>query len=88
MLKGCQREMIVLQTTDSTVFENAYFVLRRESASMPHGDMLAEANRIVGAGSNYLARRRRRVPRGLLLFLGGALAGAAVFGLIMLIVGG
>jgi len=86
MLKGCQREMIVLQTQDSALFEHAYFILRRERLSAPPADMLAEANRIIGAGSGYLARRRRKW-RGTVLFAGGFLLGAGVFLLIKTLIG-
>ncbi len=77
MLKGCQREMIVLQTQDSIFFESAYLVLRKEKRAVPKTDLLAEANRIVGAGNDYW-RRGRRVPWRTLLFFGGMLAGVAL----------
>ena len=86
MLRGCQKQMIVLQTQDSALFEHAYFILRREKPTLPHGDMLAEANRIIGAGSGYLTRRRRR-GRGMLLFCGGFLLGAGVFLLLRALIG-
>ena len=77
MLKGCQREMIVLQTQDSVLFESAYFVLRKEKRAVPKTDLLAEANRIIGAGNDYLGKRRT-APRRLLLFAAGLLAGMAI----------
>ena len=77
MLKGCQREMIVLQTQDSVLFESAYFVLRKEKRAVPKTDLLAEANRIIGAGNEYL-RGGRRAPWRLLLFAGGVLAGVTI----------
>ena len=77
MIKGCQREMVVLQTKGSPLFESAYFVLRRGRAgAAPARDMLAEANRLLQSGGEYLARRRGR--RGLLLFLLGCGCGAAL----------
>ncbi len=85
MLKGCQREMIVLQTADSAIFENAYFVLRRACGAPPKTDMLAEANRIIGMGSEYVTRRRPW--RGVLLFLSGAAVGIGLFLLIRLFMG-
>ena len=61
MIKGCQREMVVLQTRESPLFESAYFVLRRGRASVaPARDMLAEADRLLASGGEYLARRQRR----------------------------
>ena len=79
MLKGCQREMIVLQTQESPLFESAYFVLRRGRADARSEEMLAEADRLVGAGRDYLARRRE--PRRLLPFLLGFLAGSGLVAL-------
>lgn len=76
MLKGCQREMIVLQTQDSVFFESAYFVLRKEKRAVPKTDLLAEANRIIGAGNEYW-RGGRKVPWRFLLFAGGMLVGVA-----------
>lgn len=84
MLKGCQREMIVLQTQESPLFESAYFVLRRGRADARSEEMLAEADRLVGAGRGYLSRRRggRRVLPFLLGFSVGsgltALVGAII----------
>ena len=77
MLKGCQREMIVLQTQDSVLFESAYFVLRKEKRAVPKADLLAEANRIIGAGNEYM-RGGRKIPRRLLLFVGGLLVGIGI----------
>lgn len=86
MLKGCQREMIVLHTTDSPLFEDAYFVLRPEKMRAPHGDMLAEANRIIENGSGYLSKRLS--GRGKVLsFAGGVLLGVGIFFLLRLLFG-
>ena len=74
MLKGCQKEMIVLQTQDSRFFESAYFVLRKEKRAAPKADLLAEANRIIGTGNEYW-RARRRLPRGAVWFALGTLSG-------------
>ena len=84
MLRGCQREMIVLQTRESPLFESAYFVVRRGAARLPHeGEMLAEASRIIGEGSAYFARRRGRARlRDLLI---GGLFGVAFSGLLFLL---
>ena len=80
MLKGCQREMIVLQTVESPLFESAYFVLRRKRATARSEEMLAEAERLVGAGRDYLSRRRG--GRRLLPFLLGFLTGGGLLALV------
>ena len=62
MLRGSQKRMIVVRTRDSRVFEEAYFVMRREAAGSGVGnrdddelDMLWEANRIL---ENSLAKAK------------------------------
>ena len=49
MLKGAQKRMIVIRTRDSRLFEEAYFVMRRDlpDSDTRRSDMLWEANRIV-----------------------------------------
>ena len=74
MLKGCQRELIVLQTQKSALFESAYFVLRRECRGEEKEDLLSEANRIIGEGSEYFKRRRARGGKRR-CFVGGAAVG-------------
>ena len=59
MIRGCQREMIVLQTKESALFESAYFVLRRGRNTSQRGDMLAESNRIIGEGREYMRKRKK-----------------------------
>ena len=77
MVRGYQREMIMLQVEESEVFESAWLVLRRERARISEGDMLAEANRIIGLGTRE-ARKPRR-GRVWLPFLLGACCGALIF---------
>lgn len=60
MLKGCQRDLIVLHTTDSPLFEDAFFVLRTMSAPPNDTDMLAEAGRIISSGDTFFKRRKRK----------------------------
>lgn len=48
MIRGAQKKMIVIRTHDSRVFEEAYFVIRRDTdAATGDGDMLSEADRII-----------------------------------------
>lgn len=86
MIKGCQREMIVLQTKGSALFESAYFVLRRDHGRIPSGDMLAESNRIIGDGRDYMQKRRKRGVFLPLLcgFLSGCVSGAVIAAIILL----
>ncbi|MBE6594453.1 MAG: hypothetical protein E7644_01505 [Ruminococcaceae bacterium] len=84
MLRGCQREMIVLQTRDSALFESAWFVLRQEKPCAGEVDMLAEAERIVSEGARP-DRRRRRLGGSMGAFLLGLFCGGAFFAIIWLL---
>ena len=58
MIKGAQKKMIVVKTGDSRLFEEAYFVLRRD-ADERNGDMVAEADRIISLCGGKRGKRRR-----------------------------
>ena len=77
MLRGCQKEMIMLKTAESRLFERAFFVLRRGGeAAAGNDDMLAEATRLLSLAEG--AKPRRRWGRGF-LFAAGLLCGIAIF---------
>lgn len=81
MIKGAQKQMIVIRTGDSRYFDEAYFVLRREIKAHrgSRNDMLTEANRIIEEHDlDPHAHKKRRVPRGAIFFLLGILCGGAV----------
>lgn len=58
MLKGAQKNMVVVKTADSVLFEEAYFVMRRE-AYAEKIDLLAEANRIIEGCTDSREKRRK-----------------------------
>ena len=85
MIKGAQKRMIVVKTGDSAVFEEVYFVMRRES-SAERLDMLAEANRIIencGCGKKRAPKGR---ARSLLLSIGIFFCGSVVGGALAVII--
>jgi hypothetical protein len=92
MLRGAQKNMIVVRTRDSRLFEEAYFVMRRnaKAASTDEMDMLWEANRILetAASKEYPppVRNEKRSRFGLLhsmIWFGiGLLSGSGVMGLL------
>ena len=82
MLRGCQKQMIVLQTPESPLFESAFFVLRREMGEAGKDDMVAEASRIVGAGHRVRRRGRLSGCRFAVPFFSGVLLGAGAFALV------
>ena len=87
MIKGAQKQMIVVRTGDSRYFDEAYFVLRREVKARRRacGEMLSEADRILRE-SGLEVSTHRRIPRGVWLFLLGGLAGAGIAVLMFLTV--
>jgi hypothetical protein len=88
MIKGAQKKMIVLKTSDSAVFEEAYFVLRRESRDFDE-DMVREANRIIEDGGGRRSSKRKRISKGWIYgmagFLSGACFGGGIAALIILV---
>ena len=91
MIKGTQKQMIVLRTGDSRYFDEAYFVLRREIKAdrRVKNDILLEANRILEesrVSPRALSRRRRRWwLGGAVIFLVGSLCGGGISALICLL---
>ena len=93
MLRGSQKRMIVVRTRDSRLFEEAYFVMRKDTeASDPHRpDMLWEANRIIESTLPPEERDGEPPAVGLrgglrVLWFGlGALCGGGVVGLLWLL---
>lgn len=48
MVKGCQKNMVVLKRTGSPLIEEAYFILReRADSGNDASDIISEANRIL-----------------------------------------
>ena len=98
MLKGAQKRMIVIRTRGSRLFEEAYFVMRRDlpDADTRRSDMLWEANRIIdrslgvslpheAAEPDPSSHKNKNALRGLWLFLGGALTGGLTTYLLLLL---
>lgn len=78
MIKGSQKQLIVLRTGGSRYFDEAYFVLRREirAGRECHGDILHEANRILEENTPRGKKQPRRRLMAVLCFLGGMIFGA------------
>lgn len=54
MLKGCQKNVIILRGTDSEIFEEAFFILKRDAeidGNLRENDMISEAKRILEANA-------------------------------------
>lgn len=87
MLRGTQRHMIVVRTRNSPLFEEAYFVMRRDADRLDadRPDMLWEANRILESSLPCTREEQRgrweKVAR-VLWFLLGSLCGGGAVGLL------
>ena len=79
MIKGSQKQMIVLRTSSSRYFDEAYFVLRREVSPKKGSrkDLLHEAERILNE-SGLLPRASAKRWRTVALFFSGLFVGAAI----------
>lgn len=88
MIKGAQKRMIVVKTADSEVFEEAYFVLRKE-ALREGEDMVREANRIIdesGTSKKKPASRQLLPVISVSCFVLGGMLGGLITGLVILLV--
>jgi hypothetical protein len=89
-MRGCEKRVVFLRHPDSTLFEEAYFVVKRDATAAPAPvDMVAEAERILlGEGrpeeekssrSTQEKSKRNAFWRWLLCFFAGG--GACAVGL-------
>jgi hypothetical protein len=83
MLKGVNRNVIVVKSDRNSRFEAVYFVMKK-SGYGNRTDILKEANGIIG-DSGMLERQRRFSTRGASIFL-GTLIGALISSVLWLIV--
>lgn len=68
MLKGVNRNVIMIRSDGNSRFEAVYFVMKKGSAG-DKNDMLREANKIIG-DSGLSVRRKNAFGRGGIIFLG------------------
>ena len=91
MIKGTQRQMVMVRTEESSQFEMAYFVLRADRVTeSERRSMLDEANSIVSAAcrdKKDSKRDKMRHMRGRILFFClGVLCGAVILGAIFALI--
>ncbi len=79
MVKGISRQVIVVQSPDPKLFEQAIFILKDGQKEVTDEALLKEANRLI---SNHRSSRRRGFSPARLIW---AASGALVTGLLWLI---
>lgn len=90
MLRGSQKQMIVVRTRNSRMFEEAYFVMRRGAGQSENDelDMLWEANRIIESSLPHETRvpslptRAEGRLRRWIWFAAGLVSGSGTVGLL------
>ena len=81
MVKGAQKQMIVVKINDSNLFEEAYFVVKG-GVERSRPDMVSEANRIIDGCGEKRGREKNKdvkiliIP--LLSFILGTLFGGGI----------
>ncbi len=83
MIKGTNRNVIVVRTDKDSRFESVYFVMKKNGSS-DHSDMLKEANSII-CKSGMLQNRKMLPSKGTFVFL-GALLGFLISSLLWMII--
>lgn len=64
MLKGAQKKMYVVKMEEDSLFEEAYFVLKRERVDAQGKDMVSEATRIIrqSTGQQSAPAPQKKLP--------------------------
>lgn len=84
-MRGCEKRVIHLKKTNSHLFDEAYFIVKREAelSSFGESDMVLEANRIIKESlgqdeSRIRSGRQEKIKNFLPPFLLGALFSSLV----------
>lgn len=81
MIKGINKNMIVVKNTGSRYFEEAHFIVKNGISDRSERDLVKEASRIVGTiltESGKISKPKRRIIKGLITFLLSFILGAAL----------
>ena len=85
MIKGAQKQMIVVKTDGNRFFEEAYFVVRPNAKSEGE-DMVSEAYKVIDACTGRKKAKKeynvRKHAAALVAFFSGTALGALLMGLI------
>ncbi len=81
MIKGINKNMIVVKNTGSRYFEEAHFIIKNGFSESSERDLVKEASRIVGnvlTETGKVSKPRVKIVKGLITFLLSFLSGAAL----------
>ena len=83
-MRGCERKVIMLKGTDSEIFDEAYFLIRRDCKESDGREIVSEAQRIVNMNTTR-RRHTSRKKKEAAAFFAGLFSGLAV-GVILLMI--
>ncbi len=89
LIKGTHREMIMLKTEESDIFERAYFLIKANPSRIVEHDIMREANKLISEHCSDKKKRkeekREKLRLALLFFMCGSAFGVFSLGMIWLI---
>ncbi len=88
MIKGINKNIIVVKNTGSRYFEEAHFIVKNNVSERSDRDIVKEAGKIVGAiieGSGKVSKPKGGIAKKIIAFLLSFLSGAAIGILLCLI---
>ncbi|MBR2329179.1 MAG: hypothetical protein IKA58_04775 [Clostridia bacterium] len=88
MIKGMSRRVIMVQSPDPELFENAIFILRNDAfdkGTEPE-DVLKQAQQIADEYVRTNLEKKKHMRSPLIYALAGALAGGGILGLMWLLI--
>lgn len=81
MIKGINKNMIVVKNTGSRYFEEAHFIIKNSASDRSERDLVKEASKIVGtvlSESGKVSKPKRGIIKGLITVLLSFISGAAL----------
>ncbi|MBO5374880.1 MAG: hypothetical protein J6A54_05495 [Clostridia bacterium] len=89
MIKGCQKRMIYIKDTGSDLFDEAYFILKKDIPIQTEldGDIIRTATAIINHSEFKQQKKKKRLfSKGILFFLLGCAFTSALATLIFALV--
>ena len=89
MLRGCQRKVYYMKNTGSSVFDEAYLIIRNDySDDGTCSNLAEEAERIIKESSDIFKKKRKKsiVARRAAIFALGAASSSAIIGIVSLLI--
>ena len=84
--KGCEKRMIMIKSTGSDLFDEAYFILNNKGKrTLDRTDMVREANRIISR-AGLTEQTKTNYKGAIVQFIIGFLCGVGAMGILMTVI--